>query len=153
MTNGKRNRTAGHALERKIVNKLKTIGFPHAVTARSESKARDDLGVDIMNTNEAVNGRLLYNIQAKNTTTSLAYPKILAAMPKDKQLNVIIHNQTKRSNKRFITKGQYAIMELDSFYSLIERIEKLKDIVNTYFDNHTLKEQQEINEILQKLKL
>lgn len=153
-TNGKRNRTAGHAWERASVTKLKdTKAFPHVVTSRSESKARDDAKVDLMNKDELINGRLSYNIQCKNTTTSLPYPKLLAEMPNDGYINVLFHNQTKKVGGRFMSKGQYAMLSLEDFIRLITQVEELKDIVNTYFDNHTIEEQKEINTKLKQMGL
>ena len=150
MTNGKRNRTAGHAFERSSAKLLKAIGFPHVVTSRSESRSRDDKKVDLMNKDEGANGRLPYNIQCKSKTTSLPYPKVLAEMPDDDYINVIFHNQTKRSNQRFMTVGQYAILELKDFLKMMEQIRILRDITNTYFDNHTTEEQEEIDKTLRE---
>lgn len=121
-----RNRSAGHWLEREVVKKLKVIGFPFATTSRSESRSRDNQKIDIINTDEVENGRLPYNIQCKNTSTSLPYHSFLAEMPDDKNINVIIHNKTKKVNTQFRTIGQYAIMNSVDFYKLIEELETLK---------------------------
>ena len=153
-TNGKRNRTAGHAWERTSASILReTKFFPHVVTSRSESKARDDKKIDLMNKDEVDNGRLIYSIQCKNTTTSLPYPKLLAEMPDDGYMNVLFHNQTKKRGDRFMSIGQYAALKLEDFIKLITQIEELKHIVNTYFDNHTIEEQIEINDKLKTLGL
>lgn len=158
-TRGNRNRTAGHILERKVAIKMREIGFPDAVTSRSESKRRDDAKVDIMNKDEAINGRMIWNIQCKNCATSLPYPKVMSEMPKvGKEHNVIIHNQTERteSGTRFMTKGQFAIMNLDSFYQMAEALvvlEKGYNILNDYFEHIPEEDQALINRQLDALGL
>lgn len=159
LTRGNRNRTAGHNLERQVVNKLKIIGFPEVVTSRSESKRRDDAKVDIMNKEEAINGRLIYNIQCKNCSVSLAYPKVINEMPQNgKEHNVIIHNQTQRteSKTRFLTKGQFAIMNASSFYELAANLVKLEKgfaIMNDYFDLLPEEDKISVNQQLEALGL
>lgn len=129
-TNGKRNRWAGHALERVVMNLMKAAGFPHVVTSRSESRKRDSQGVDLMNTNELENGRLPYNIQCKCTTERPKYDLLLKGLPKVKNvINVIIHKYTvrsKASGATFQTRGHYAILDMDDFLALIKEREELK---------------------------
>lgn len=129
MTNGKRNRSAGHKWERQLAESFRLIGFPHVVTTRSESKSRDDQKIDLMNVDEGKNGRFPYNIQAKNSTISLKYMKILSEMPKGEGLNVIIHNQTKKQGTRFITQGQYAILSLEDFMYMVKMIRSYGEAV------------------------
>lgn len=157
VANGARNRFAGHQLERDIVLILHECGFPHASTARAESKSRDDSKIDIMNKDEEVNGRLPYNIQAKNCSTGVVYPKLLSIMPKGKEYNVIIHNQTVQSTGgRFITKGQFAIMNSKNFFAMVAEIEKLKaafKLYNDRFDCIPAEDQAELHNELTKLGL
>ena len=156
-TNGKRNRNAGHSLERSVADEFRQLGFQHTVTSRVESKRRDDAKVDIMNKDEQENGRLPYNIQCKNCSTSMAYPKLLAEMPKGPELNVVLHNQTVKSDGgRFITKGQFALMDKSSFYTMVSQIERLKAgfaILNNYFDCIPPEDQEQINQSLAELGL
>ena len=119
-TNGKRNRTAGHRWERKIVSYLKLIGYIFAVTTRSESRSRDDKKIDIMNYDEATNGRLPFNIQCKSTTVSVPYGKILTEMPDEGLINVIFHEQTRNVNGRFMCIGEYAILNLSDLLEIFE---------------------------------
>ncbi len=124
-----RNRSAGHGLERLVVNLLKKIGFVNAVTTRSESKRRDDLGVDIMNHSEITNGRLPYNIQCKCTKDRPQYDIILNEMPKDTGVkNVIIHKYVIRQGSKFNSRGIYAIMNMDDFLSMVEELKTLKEV-------------------------
>lgn len=126
-TNGKRNRSAGHGFETSTAAKLREIGFPHVVTCRSESKSRDDCGVDLINKNERVNGKLPYNIQCKNTTERPHYDRLLAGMPLEADaINVIFHKYTRRAGDRFHPIGHYAILEMGDFLELIRKLELFK---------------------------
>lgn len=126
-TNGKRNRTAGHSFECSTVGALKAIGFEHACTSRSESRSRDDQKIDIINKDERKNGRLPYNIQCKNVVGTLKYAKVLSEMPDHgPEINVVLHNQTKRSVSNFITVGQYAFLKMEDFFQLVQQVENLK---------------------------
>ncbi len=126
MTNGKRNRAAGHGWERLIVQTLRDIGFPHVVTSRSESRSRDNQKIDIVNKDELKNGRLPYNIQAKNMVGTVKYPITLSELPKDANIiNVIFHRQTKKNGNRFNHVDDFAILYLKDFIELMrERNER-----------------------------
>lgn len=157
-TNGARNRNAGHSLERDIARILRECGFPNAVTSRVESKKRDDAKVDLMNKDEETNGRIPYNIQAKNCCTTISYPLILSQMPKGKEYNVIIHNQTEKVgvSGRFLTKGQFAIMHSTDFFTLIKELEDIKkgfNILNDYFDSIPDEEKPKVHSQLEDLGL
>lgn len=131
-TSAKRNRTAGHSLERSVVDILKDIGFEHACTTRSESRSRDNDKIDIMNKDERKNGRLPYNLQCKNVVGVLKYAKVLSELPvTSSEINVVIHNQTKRSTTNFITVGQYAFLSMADFFQMVLQIENLKKEVLT----------------------
>lgn len=116
-----RNRTAGHNWEREIVLRLKSIGFSYASTSRLESKARDDQKVDIINKDEYTNGRLPYNIQAKNVAGPVRYHDVLeeqSVIPGI--INVVFHKQTKKQGSKFTKIGEYAILHLTDFLALIK---------------------------------
>jgi hypothetical protein len=146
---GPRNKNAGHEFERTIVKAMNAIGFTYASTSREQSRARDNEGVDIMNSKEYINGRLPYNLQCKNLASNtpdgkFPYAQILANMPEGEEINVICHNQTvKRISKdgktsRFITMGQYAHLGLRDFFTILHRLEmyrKAFKILNDYFDS------------------
>lgn len=122
MPGGSRNRSAGHSWERDLVKLFRSIGYPHVVTSRSESKSRDDQKIDLINKDEYKNGRLPYNVQAKNTKGHLAYGKIMAEIPHvPNVVNVIIHNQTEKVGERFVTRDRFAILRLDDFITLIQQ--------------------------------
>lgn len=117
-TKRRNNRTAGNNYERQIVNELKQLGFPEAVTARSESKNLDDQGVDICNTPG-------YHFQCKNSKTNPKYTELLAAMPTtlytkdDVYFPVILHKKTKKAGTKFIPQGEFAILKKEDFYKLL----------------------------------
>lgn len=124
-TNGKRNRSAGNGWERELAELFRSIGFVHVVTTRSESRTRDAQKIDLMNRNEGVNGRLPYNVQAKNTTNHLKYGKILSELPNNSGvINVILHKQTEKNGTRFVCKDKFAIMKLDDFIALIKKVKE-----------------------------
>lgn len=121
-TNGKRNRSAGNSWEREVAQILREIGFPHVVTTRAESRIRDAQKVDLINRDEFKNGRLPYNIQAKNVKGHIQYGKVLAEMPTDSDIiNVIFHKQTVAHNGRFVTRDKFAILKMDDFLKLIQQ--------------------------------
>lgn len=136
MSNGKRNRTAGHKWERTCAKRLREAGFTHVVTSRAESKSRDDSKVDLMNKDEYKNGRLPYNFQCKSTTQNTNYYKLLKELPQGSpELNIILHEKTEKRGEKFVKVGEFAIMEADAFFELITELER----VNAEFDA-TLKE-------------
>lgn len=150
-----RNRTAGLNFERSIVHLLREIGYEFAVTARSESKSRDDAKVDIMNKDEDKNGRMTINIQAKNTVNTLNYAKVLEEMPnEDGILDVVFHNQTEKKGTRFIRRGRYALLGLGQFLPFLKNVVKYKkgfDLMFTYFDSISDEEQVKVYKQLKQL--
>lgn len=123
MTNGKRNRQVGHALERRIAEELRAIGYPHVVTCRSESRSRDNQKIDLINKDERINGRLPYNIQCKNSVKAIKYPLALSEIPTvPGVMNVVIHRQTEKVNERFITRGDYVMMHFKDWLDMVKRL-------------------------------
>lgn len=112
-----RNRTAGLNWERTVINDLKKIGFSKAVSSRSESKNRDDAKVDACFTGN-------YNFQMKNVKGKIDYHTILAEMPVEENINVIIHKMTKKSagKKNFIEVGKYVILKYEDFLQIVETL-------------------------------
>lgn len=120
-TNGKRNRQSGHAWEREIAKTLRSLGYPHAVTTRSESRSRDAQKIDIMNKDESRNGRLPFNIQAKCSSTHVKYGRLLSELPiEEGVMNVVLHKQTEKKDSRFFAKRLYAIMFMEDFLELVK---------------------------------
>lgn len=123
-TNGKRNRTAGHNWERTLAKIFKAIGFPYVVTTRSESRSRDDQKIDLINKDEAVNGRLPYNVQAKCTIGHVKYGKLLDELPNTPNVtNVILHRQVeKTSSGRFTVTDDFAILYMKDFLEMVRQL-------------------------------
>ncbi len=127
MTPGKRNRNAGSNWERELVKFFRELNFPHVVTTRSESRARDARKIDLMNEQERTNGQFMFNVQAKNATGHLKYAKVLSEMPTEEGvINVVMHKQTEKTETsgRFLPKGKFAIMHMEDFEKLIKLFNK-----------------------------
>jgi len=160
-TMGRRNKNAGYVFEREVVDILKTIGFEHATLARMESTARDRSKVDIMNVSEGKHGRLPWNFQCKNLSSAikLEYYKLLDEMPKGDEINVVLHNRTEKEigkNIRFVTKGQYAILDMAGFFKILQQAQNLEKgfrLLHEFFDCLPKEEQASISTQLTKLGL
>lgn len=124
---GKRNRAAGHDFERRVAELFRNIGFLDTVTSRSESKSRDDQGIDLINKDEGTVGRLPYNVQCKNTNAAVNYYQVLGKMPTvPGVINVILHKFTERKNNTFFPRGHYAILSMHDFIQMAERLRVLE---------------------------
>ena len=122
-----RNREAGHIWERKIAKLLREIGYADVRTSRECSRKRDSQKVDLCNANEDEFGRLPYNIQCKTLCSAAPYPMILKELEQHngrKQINVVFHEMTKKKEggKNFISVGEYAILNLDDFINIIQKL-------------------------------
>lgn len=129
-----RNRTAGHSWERECAIKLREIGYLDLKTSRECSRQRDAEKVDLCNAHEDIHGRLPFNVQCKTLTTTAKYPKLLQELkdfnPGDNQINVVFHRMTKKSAKgRFMTTGEYALLNLDDFYTMVDKLLKLETFI------------------------
>lgn len=94
-------RTAGHDYERQLVHDFRAIGFVRCVTARAESKTRDDQGVDLMHT-----GPL--NVQAKRWKSAPSYHAVLRSMPDEPgQHNVIFHKRPREGEVVVMAKADF----------------------------------------------
>lgn len=125
MTNGKRNKSAGSGWERELAQEFRKIGFPDVITTRQGSRELDAKKIDLMNSNLSKNGRLEYNVQAKNVKGHLAYGKILDELPKeDSIINVVLHKQTTKVKNRFVCKDKFAILYLKDFLELIKKLKQ-----------------------------
>lgn len=130
-TNGKRNRSAGNGWERELAELFRSLGFTDVVTSRAESRARDAQKVDLMNKDERNNGRLPYNVQAKNTTNHLKYGKVLSEMPNTPNVvNVILHKQTEKTGNRFICKDKFAILKMEDFITIVKKLKEYEELIS-----------------------
>ena len=109
------NRTAGHGWELECKSFLKDCLKQAVITTRQGSRALDAMKIDLM----SETGRLEFNFQCKNYAKKLDYDKVLYEMPKN-ELNIILHKYTEKKGKRFITKGKFAIMEIETLYHILD---------------------------------
>lgn len=120
---GKRNRTRGHAFERKTAQEWRDMGWHEACTTRYSSRKKDDQKIDIDNTEP-------FNLQCKATNKSVNYQKELAKMPKDTNHNLILSKIT--------GKGEFVIMKKEDFYEMLQGMRRegvLKRNDQGYFPN------------------
>jgi len=106
MVNAKKK---GNAYEVKIAAEFRNLGFPDAVTSRSESKSTDDKGVDLC-------GTFPLNVQCKAWERAPLYHDVLRSMPED-GINVIFHKKNR--------KGEVVVMAKDDFYDILRVLYKL----------------------------
>lgn len=109
------NRANGNAYERQLAKEMRELGFVDCVTSRSESKRRDDAGVDLCYT-----GPL--NIQAKAWASAPGYHSVLKGMPEEAgQINVIFHKRPKRKGvgDNF---GEVVVLSKEDFYEIVEAL-------------------------------
>jgi hypothetical protein len=116
---GKRNRSVGHRWERDCARAYRECGHPHVVTTRSESKARDDTGIDLMNKDEFKNGLLRDAPQCKCTLKNPDYHKLITELPEELGMPVVLHRKTEKQGKIFRVVGEYAIIRVEDFFKLI----------------------------------
>jgi len=123
MTNGKRNRQAGHRFELFCVNAFKQAGFNDVVSSRSSNRSRDAQKIDLVNRDEINSGRLPWAVQCKNVAGTLKYPAVLAELPNEPGITkVILHNQTQKVGNRFITRDRFAIMYMNDFMAIVKKL-------------------------------
>ena len=109
MSNASRNR--GHGFERETVLRLKEMGYD-AVTSRYESKRMDDAGIDIVS-------NFPFKIQCK-ATCNTPNPHSLIT---DTEAEVIFFRKMEKRKSKFYAVGEYAMIKLEDFYSLIKNHE------------------------------
>ena len=97
-----KNRDKGIRFELECIHILEELGFK-AVSSRSESRALDNIGVDIVTDAP-------FNIQCKFTVKAPSYHRLLKEMPKDKA-PIVMH---KRSRE-----GVVVVMTLSTFQRLL----------------------------------
>jgi hypothetical protein len=134
-----RNRTEGHRWERIIAQMLRNIGvYPNAVTCRSTNRSRDGQGIDFCNEDEARQGRMQDDIQAKTTVDTPNVEMLLRTMkdhdPLDERSVVIFWRKTgKSSGGKFMEKGRYAITYMDEYLNLLKKRE-LADLLQPFLN-------------------
>ncbi len=124
-----RNTVVGHSYERELVTIFKEIGFVDVATSRACNRTRDAQKIDLVNTDESVQGRLPYNVQAKCMVGAIPYQKILGEIPVTPGLiNVVLHKKTEKAKtgSKFLVKEKYAFMYQHDFFQMVKQLEDLK---------------------------
>lgn len=107
-------RKKGHAYELDIRDWFRERGWTKAVSSRSESKNKDDQGVDLCFTDP-------FNVQAKAVEKLGSAHDVIAKMPKDGNYNLVVHKRNR--------KGTVVCMSLDHFGELVDMLVK-NNIIN-----------------------
>lgn len=167
---GSRNRTAGNNYEREIVQRYNSFGFtnkegeliplfPPVGTTRNLSTAMDAMKIDITPVDPRDIPKFGLLIQAKNTTNTAQYPKLLTQLDEAVEryggIPLIYHKQTQRTgsadNPRFMARGEYVSMKATDFEAMITKLRLLEDVhaeVMGYFDSFSKEIQKDLNEYL-----
>lgn len=119
---GKRNRAAGHALEGKVIRAVVQRGIhPKAVSSRAANRSRDGKGIDLVNEDESLDGRMVDNIQCKSSSQQVNYINLLSRIDDDPgRLPVVIHEHTRPSQTGvFMIQNHYAICYAVDYLELL----------------------------------
>lgn len=127
--NGRRNKQCGSTWERTLAQKFRELGFKDVITTRQGSRELDALKIDLMNSNTSAEGRLPYNVQAKNVKGHLPYAKVIGELPKENNIiNVVCHKMTEKKNNRFVEVDKFAILYLDDFLDMVKRLKQYESV-------------------------
>jgi len=110
-----RNRNAGNGYERTVVQELKKLDYPDVTTARAESRNMDNKGIDVFGDS------LPFYIQCKVSKDRPNYHKLILDTKgmDDRKPLFVFHKLVEKATTRFVTKGEYVILEKEEFYKLI----------------------------------
>ena len=113
---GKYAKDKGTNYELQLIKELKAIGFDDCVSSRSESKAKDNMKIDI------VSDKLPFYAQAKCTKVTPSYHNIEDACPlKDKPYVLFWNRQeVKEGNVNMSSRGEVVFVPKEFFYKLLE---------------------------------
>ena len=110
------SKTKGNRYEQKIAKELREIGFKGVVTARSESKSKDDDKIDLIDKD----GLLPVEIQLKATQSIPSYFKIRSESSVDNKKFAIIWAKQEKKETNICTVGECVIIDKELFYELIK---------------------------------
>ncbi len=134
-----RNRQAGHKWECQVAKDLREHGYPHAVTARSSNRARDAEKVDIVNSNEFVNGRMMDDVQAKSTGSIpwqllLELEKLDKGKPKRRKILAVKLGQmsdTTSGKRRKVHQMKLAVMPWSNYLQMLAIVKTVEAYMGT----------------------
>ena len=110
------SKNKGSAYERQIAKELRDIGFTGVVTARSESKSKDDDKIDLIDKDS----KLPVEIQLKRTIAIPQYFKIREQSSVDNKKFAIIWAKQEKKEVNICTVGECVIIDKELFYELIK---------------------------------
>lgn len=133
MTNGKRNRAAGHDWEKEVVALFRDRGiYPKAITTRQGSRALDALGIDAMNDSEETHGIMDDTVQCKNVSGGVNYHALIQDLiASGRPHPVVFHKRTSRREQNMVVQGHYCTSTLDTYVHLMackQAIKRMKAI-------------------------
>lgn len=131
MTNGKRNRSAGHGWETEVVRILRDRKiYPKAITTRNGSRVLDALGIDAMNEGEETHGIMDDTVQCKNTIGGVNYHELISGMQKAGRPHpVVFHKRTSRREANVVLKGHYCTTTMATYLELMAYKQAIKRIM------------------------
>lgn len=100
-------RKKGCAYELVIRDFFRELGWDKAVSSRSESKNKDDQGIDLCFTEP-------FAVQAKAVEKLGSIHDVLARMPQDENYNLVFHKKNR--------KGTIVAMTIEDFKELLEML-------------------------------
>jgi hypothetical protein len=99
-------RKKGHGYELQIRDWFKELGWTECVSSRSESKRKDDQGIDLCYTDP-------FHVQAKAVEKLGSLHDILAKMPKN-NYNLVFHKRNR--------KGTIVAMTIEDFKEILDML-------------------------------
>jgi hypothetical protein len=106
-TRGRSARQKGHSFELQIRDFFRELGYEKCVSSRSESKNKDDQGIDLCFTDP-------FNVQCKAVENLGSMHKVLDEMPKGHNYNVVFHKKNRQ--------GTIVAMTLDDFKEIMQML-------------------------------
>lgn len=106
-TRGRSARQKGHSFELQIRDFFKELGYDKCVSSRSESKNKDDQGIDLCYTGP-------FNVQCKAVENLGSMHRVLGDMPQDENYNVVFHKRNRQ--------GTIVAMTAEDFKELIQML-------------------------------
>lgn len=125
VTRGRAARSKGCNFERQIAQEMRELGWSDCATSRYSSKETDDAKVDLVNT-------FPFNFQCKAWESTVPYLNVLESMPKDENINIILHKKkykvpTKDGKGTKLQYKEIAILTKDHLYDIIKKYIKTQE--------------------------
>lgn len=106
-TRGRSARQKGHSFELQIRDFFKDLGYDKCVSSRSESKNKDDQGIDLCYTGP-------FNVQCKAVENLGSMHRVLSEMPQDSNYNIVFHKRNRQ--------GTVVAMTIEDFKEIIQML-------------------------------